>query len=96
MGSRRRVREFLARPDELRTLEQGEAYVWSTLGPAPERVHVQLTQLPETDRPLVDTGGLYAPCGPTSLEQASADAPTKRGGGRTRDVTHLEEIDGAM
>ena len=40
VGSRRRVREFLVRPDELRTLATGEAYIWSTLGPAPERVHV--------------------------------------------------------
>jgi len=72
VGSRRRVREFLCRPDELRTLTTGEAFVWSTLGPAPERVRVTQALLPALDRQLVDTGPLYAPCGPTSLSEAAS------------------------
>ncbi len=39
-GSRRRVREFLARPDEFRRLGVGEAFIWSALGPPVERVDV--------------------------------------------------------
>ena len=38
-GSRRRVREFLVRPDEFRTLGTGEAVIWTTLGPAARAPH---------------------------------------------------------
>jgi hypothetical protein len=73
-GSRRRVREFLTRPDDLRTLAVGEAYVWSTLGPGPQRLQVTPAALPEpTNRP-VSTADLYAPAGPTRLPEPGASA----------------------
>jgi hypothetical protein len=94
-GSRRRVREFLVRPDELRTLATGEAYIWSTLGPAPERVRVTRAELPPHTTPPVGADALHAPCGPTRLPQ-SANVPRARGGGRTRDAGALEVVDEAL
>ncbi|MDA0166289.1 DUF853 family protein [Solirubrobacter ginsenosidimutans] len=95
VGSRRRVREFLVRPDDLRTLSRGEAYIWSTLGPGPQRVRVRMAELPEHSKPPVSPDGLHAPCGPLSLA-ASVDAPTGRVGGRDRDDIHLQEVDEAL
>jgi hypothetical protein len=94
-GSRRRVREFLVRPDELRTLATGEAYIWSILGPAPERVRVTRAQLPEHANPAVGADALHAPCGPTRLPE-SGDAPTERVGGRGRADSPSEEVDEAL
>jgi type IV secretory system conjugative DNA transfer VirD4/TraG family protein/helicase HerA-like protein len=94
-GSRRRVREFLVRPDELRTLGTGEAYVWSTLGPAPERVRVTPARLPANANGPVSPHALYAPCGPTRLA-ASADAPTTAGGGREIDELTSDVVDEAL
>ena len=37
----------LPRPDDLRTLGTGEAYIWTTLGPAPQRVQVDQAVLPD-------------------------------------------------
>jgi hypothetical protein len=71
-GSRRRVREFLARPDEFRTLRVGEAYVWSSLGPAPDRITITPAQLPDTDRGPGDRHAIHRPCGPTQLDTRSA------------------------
>jgi hypothetical protein len=93
-GSRRRVREFLVRPDELRTLATGEAFIWTTLGPAPERVRVTPAVLPEHHKPPVGADGLNAPCGPTRLPE-SANAPTQRVGGRGCDDSALEVMDEA-
>jgi hypothetical protein len=95
VGSRRRVREFLVRPDDLRTLVRGEAYIWSTLGPAPQRIRVQMPRLPEHGKAPVSAVALHEPCGPISLAE-SADAPTRRGGGRTRDDSSLEEVNEAL
>lgn len=41
-GSRRRVREFRVRPDDLKELGVGEAFVWTPGGPLPERVRVAI------------------------------------------------------
>ncbi len=96
VGTRRRVREFLVRPDDFRALATGEAYVWSTLGPAPQRVQVQPAQLPEPDRPLVATDALYRACGPIRLPSQSANAPTAVGGGRTCGGADLPGVDEAL
>jgi hypothetical protein len=95
IGSRRRVREFLVRPDELRALGTGEAYVWSTLGPPPERVHVTLAVLPDHDRAPVSADGLYAPCGPTQLTE-SANVPTRLIVGRAFARDDSEVVDEAL
>jgi hypothetical protein len=94
-GSRRRVREFLVRPDELRTLARGEAYIWSTLGPAPERVRVTQAVLPDRADAPVDAADLYAPCGPTHLAE-NANAPSSRGGGRTCADSTSDVVDEAL
>lgn len=96
VGTRRRVREFLVRPDDFRALGTGEAYVWSTLGPPPERVQVQPAQLPDHDQPPAATAGLYQPCGPTRLAVGSANAPTVVGGGRTSGGPDLPGVDEAL
>lgn len=74
-GSRRRVREFLLRPDDFRTFTVGEAVIWSALGPDPDRVHVTPVQLPESQRPVTPTGPLYRPCGPNILPSPPATVP---------------------
>jgi len=66
-GSRRRVREFLVRPDDFRTLGTGEAVIWTTLGPAPEHITVTPAQLPTELPDPIDATVLYRPCGPTRL-----------------------------
>ena len=63
-GSRRRVREFLVRPDDFRTLDTGEAVIWTTLGPAPQRITVTPAALPAPLPDPVDACALYRPCGP--------------------------------
>ena len=73
-GSRRRVREFLVRPDELRTFTVGEAIIWSALGPAPEQLHVTAAALPATDAPPADTTPVYRACGPTALPDTPVGA----------------------
>jgi hypothetical protein len=77
-GSRRRVREFLTRPDEFRTLAVGEAYVWTSLGPPPERITVRPARLPDVDRGPGDRAAIHQPCGPTQLP-----ASPPPGGART-------------
>jgi hypothetical protein len=76
-GSRRRVREFLIRPDEFRALDTGEAVVWTTLGPAPERITVAPAALPDDLPAPVGTEHLYRPCGPPALPNpdSAATAP---------------------
>lgn len=78
-GSRRRVREFLVRPDELRTLATGEAVVWTTLGPAPERIQVTPARLPTSDGKSTTALTLYEPCGPIELSEGAV-APIPAGG----------------
>jgi hypothetical protein len=96
VGTRRRAREFLVRPDDFRGLATGEAIVWSTLGPAPERVQVQPAVLPEhVDRAPVSTDSVYGPCGPTRLPR-SADAPTPADGGRTSTPVGLDLVDDVL
>jgi hypothetical protein len=66
-GSRRRVREFLTRPDEFRGLATGEAFVWSTLGPPVERVSVAQAVMPEEHSDPVSPTRVYRHAGPTLL-----------------------------
>jgi hypothetical protein len=96
-GSRRRVREFLVRPDELRTLDTGEAVIWTTLGPAPERVQVAPAQLPPpaTDDDSSSALALYERCGPAALSQ-SVNAPTPPNGGREPCAPAYREVDEAL
>ena len=70
-GSRRRVREFLVRPDELKDLGVGEAYVWTPGGPGPERVRVAIApQLVEN--PPASTDPAYGESGPAALPKTDA------------------------
>ena len=94
-GSRRRVREFLVRPDELRSLRTGEAYIWTTLGPDPERVQVTPAVLPGVTAEPVTSDPLYVQCGPTKLPK-SANAPRPAGGGRTSAAPALDVVDEAL
>lgn len=78
-GSRRRVREFLVRPDELKDLGVGQAYVWAPAGPAPELIDVAIP--PKlAERGLASRESAYAEAGPTVLpEYKRADeAPRAR------------------
>jgi hypothetical protein len=71
-GSRRRVREFVIRPDEFRTLGTGEAVIWTTLGPPPERLTVTPAPLPHSLPDPVDTTAVYRPSGPIALPERAA------------------------
>ncbi len=46
-GSRRRVREFRIGSDQFAALERGEAVIYTTLGPDPERASILPAQLPD-------------------------------------------------
>jgi hypothetical protein len=48
-GSRRRVREFRIGSDEFASLRRGEAIIYTTLGPEPQRTEVLAAQLPHGD-----------------------------------------------
>ncbi|MGH8301036.1 MAG: TraM recognition domain-containing protein [Steroidobacteraceae bacterium] len=48
-GSRRRVREFRVGSDEFATLGRGEAVIYTTLGPEPERACVVPARLPDAE-----------------------------------------------
>ena len=52
-GSRRRVREFRVGSDEFASLRRGEAIIYTTLGPEPERAHL-LARLPDGQPPRID------------------------------------------
>ena len=65
-GSRRRAAEFIVRPDEFRQLAQGQAVVWSTLGPGPERVTVTPGPTPSAHT-LPDTSSVYRPVATLTL-----------------------------
>ena len=65
-GSRRRVREFRVRPDSLKELGVGEAYVWVPNGGRPEKVDVAIPEdLPR--RPAVSSDPVYRYAGPREL-----------------------------
>ena len=74
VGSRRRVRVFLVRPDEFRTVAVGDAFVWSTLGPAPEDIQVTPAALADSAAAPHDTCGVYRPFGPIALPYSAAPA----------------------
>ena len=67
-GSRRRVREFLVRPDQLKNLEVGEACVWTAAGPPPELVQVAIPP-PLVARPAASKDPAYGDAGPTELPE---------------------------
>jgi hypothetical protein len=48
-GSRRRVREFRIGSDTFATLQRGEAVIYTTLGPDPERASILPARLPSND-----------------------------------------------
>lgn len=76
-GSRRRVREFLVRPDELKDLGVGQAYVWAPAGPVPELIDVAIP--PKlAERGPGSKEPAYAEAGPTVLpEYRRADESPK-------------------
>jgi hypothetical protein len=55
-GSRRRVREFRIGSDEFATLRRGEAVIYTTLGPDPERASILADQLPAAHPARIATG----------------------------------------
>jgi hypothetical protein len=59
-GSRRRVREFRVGSDEFSSLGRGEAVIYTTLGPDPQRANILPVQLP--DRPPARIGESRHPC----------------------------------
>jgi hypothetical protein len=65
-GSRRRVREFLVRPDQLKDLGVGEAYVWTAAGPPPELVDVAIAPS-LAQRPPGSKEGVYLEAGAREL-----------------------------
>ena len=78
-GSRRRVREFLVRPDQLKNLGVGEACVWTAAGPPPELVEVAIPP-PLVARPAASKEPAYGDAGPTELpeyERPEAGNPAK-------------------
>lgn len=90
-GSRRRVREFLIRPDEFRTLGTGEAVIWTPLGPPPQRLTVTPAALPDPLPDPVDASPVYRPSGPIALPERTASQPsdtTRKG--RDSTATALE------
>ena len=52
-GSRRRVREFRVGSDVFATLQDGEAVIYTTLGPAPERARVLRVALSDKQPPRI-------------------------------------------
>jgi hypothetical protein len=56
-GSRRRVREFRVGSDEFATLRRGEAIIYTTLGPDPQRATIIPTQLPPAEPSRIDASG---------------------------------------
>ena len=67
-GSRRRVREFLVRPDQLKNLGVGEACVWTAAGPPPELIQVAIPP-PLVARPAASKEPAYGDAGPTELPE---------------------------
>jgi len=56
-GSRRRVREFRIGSDEFATLRRGEAVIYTTLGPQPQRATILPAHLPAAQPARIPTGG---------------------------------------
>jgi hypothetical protein len=97
-GSRRRVREFLVRPDRLKDLGVGEAYVWTAAGPPPELVKVQIPP-PLVERSAASTKEVYADAGATTFPgSVSGKAVAPSSGlpsGRETDTPGGDRRDGA-
>jgi hypothetical protein len=55
-GSRRRVREFRIGSDAFATLQRGEAVIYTTLGPDPERASILPARLPSGDPDRIGHG----------------------------------------
>jgi hypothetical protein len=55
-GSRRRVREFRIGSDEFATLRRGEAVIYTTLGPEPERATILPAEFPATRPTCIGEG----------------------------------------
>ena len=77
-GSRRRVREFLMRPDQLKNLGVGEACVWTAAGPPPELVNVAIPP-PLMSRPEASKEPVYGDAGPTELPEYKAPKDRESG-----------------
>lgn len=60
-GSRRRVREFRIGSDQFAALERGEAVIYTTLGPDPERASILPAQLPDDPPTRIGEGNQH-PC----------------------------------
>jgi hypothetical protein len=82
------VREFLARPDEFRSLTTGEAFIWSTLGPPVERVDVAQALLPPHVGAAAPGAGVYSLAGSTKLPELGVD--------RASSTAREESLDDAL
>lgn len=54
-GSRRRVREFRVGSDEFASLRRGEAIIYTTLGPEPQKANILATHLPDAQPTRIDS-----------------------------------------
>ena len=59
-GSRRRVREFRVGSDEFATLRRGEAIIYTTLGPQPQRAAILPAQLPAAEPTRITAGAKHS------------------------------------
>jgi hypothetical protein len=59
-GSRRRVREFRVGSDEFATLRRGEAIIYTTLGPEPQRAAILPAQLPAAEPTRITAGAKHS------------------------------------
>ncbi len=76
-GSRRRIHEFLVRPDQLKELDVGKAFVWTPAGSAPHLVDVAMApRLPE--REPVASDCVYHDAGASSLREYRQPVATER------------------
>jgi hypothetical protein len=73
-GSRRRAREYLVRPDRLKDLGVGEAYVWTAGGPPPELVKVPMPP-PLVERSAASAEEVYGDAGATALPGSVSGKP---------------------
>jgi hypothetical protein len=89
-GSRRRAREFLVRPDDLRELDVGEAYVWTPGGPIPERVRVAIAPR-LAERPEVAVESVYVDAGPSALPERERAVSDQRRNTEPRDQTREKQ-----
>jgi hypothetical protein len=74
-GSRRTVHEFIVRPDALKDLSVGQAYVWTPTGPEPSLVNVAMPPR-IVERPSVDNEVVYAHAGVRALGEYRPPTPS--------------------